>query len=192
MNVDTSKWLWVDLEMTGLDPMLDRVIEVAAIVTDQEYNELAIWHSFVRQPEEILERMKQSQWYEYDEVSGEREHKGNVYDMHVASGVIDKIDDGAEEAKARKDLAMFITQHFDGSARLAGNSIHQDRRFFRQQWPETESLLHYRMLDVSSLKMTFAPLGVRYEKDKAHNALDDIRASIDELKFYIAHVKKSD
>lgn len=189
VDADLNKWLWLDLEMTGLDPVEDVIIEAAAIVTDTELNELANWHSVIHQPEEALNKMKQSQWYENDEITGKRELKGSVYDMHASSGVLEAVrNDSQAESEAVEEFVKFIEANFSGAAILAGNSIHQDRRFIRSKWPEVEAKLHYQMIDVTTFKIVMRSLGITDTKDKAHNALDDIRASIEELRKYISHV----
>ena len=114
-----AKILWIDLEMTGLDPQKDRILEVAAIATDWDFNEIATFES------------------------------------------------------------------------LGGNSIHQDRRFIRAEWKKLEKMLHYRMLDVSAWKVVMSAKFKRvFAKPENHRALDDIRGSIEELKFYLKKVKK--
>ncbi len=167
--------LWVDLEMTGLDAEIERIIEVAAIVTDWKFNELDTFELIVKQPAELIEKMVPE-----------------VVKMHTNSGLIGKISGGESEAKAEKMLLEFIDKHFDTKpVLLAGNSIHQDRRFIRRYWPEADARLHYRMLDVSAFKVVFAQkYGIRIPKRSAHRALDDIRGSIEEMHGYLEYVKR--
>lgn len=189
MDAELKKWLWLDLEMTGLDVEEHRIIEAAAIVTDTNLNELANWHAVIKQGQEELDKMKDAPWFEFNQESGKREKVGTVYDMHVESGVIEAISQfGRDEEEVMDELAKFIETNFEGLAILAGNSIHNDRRFITSQWPDIDKLLHYRMLDVTALKISFASKNIEYKKEKAHNALDDIRASIAELKHYLSHV----
>jgi oligoribonuclease len=185
MQVDNSKWLWVDLEMTGLDPENDRIIEVAAVITDTELNEVASWSAYVAQSDMVLNRMHENVWNEYNPKTGEKTKIGTIYDMHEQSGVLEKIKiDGIEEKSVVKQLSNLIEDNFDGQATLAGNSIHQDRRFIRKWWPDVEKLLHYQMLDVTSFKLVLrAQTGQELEKHKSHAAIDDIRESIEELKY---------
>lgn len=169
-NITPDKLLWVDLEMTGLEPTKDRIIEVAALVTDWDFKELGSFEAVVKQSPEALENMNDF---------------GKIH--HKASGLLDKIPGGQPETEAEAAVCKLVDEHFgDGPALLAGNSIHQDRQFIRQWWPQLEKRLHYRMLDVSSWKVVMiGKYGLQYQKKESHRALDDIRESIDELKFYL-------
>ena len=163
------KLLWIDLEMTGLDAKVDRILEVAAIVTDYGFNELAQYETVVFQPPEVLEHM--GEW--------SKEH-------HAASGLTARVPYGETEGLAEQSLSKLITKHFDEPAVLAGNSIHKDREFIRAYWPGVEKKLHYRMLDVSAWKVVMQnKFEMEYRKAEAHRALDDIRESIGELKAYL-------
>lgn len=173
-----EKILWVDLEMTGLNPAKDRILEVAAIVTDWDFNELETFESGVgHDPVALKLLVDANPWY--------AEHPDNT-------DALLKLSAGSqpEEFVAAK-FEEFINRHFKKgeSALLAGNSIHMDRRFIRHWWPNVESRLHYRMLDVSAWKVVMiGKYGVEYEKLEKHRALDDIRESIDELKFYLSNM----
>ncbi len=170
--------------MTGLDPKADRILEVGLIVTDFEFNELETYEAVVFQEQAELDRLKKSDWYEY--VDGKRQKVGTVYDMAKKSGLLDKIATGKPEAEVEKDVAKIISKNFDGLAILAGNSIHQDRRFIREWWPEVEGLLHYRMLDVTSFKILMqGKYGHEFRKPDEHRALEDIRGSIQEVGYYL-------
>ena len=160
-----TKLLWVDLEFTGLDPKDQHITEVAAIVTDFELNEVARWGTLVNQPESVLENA--DEWVQE-----------NMKDLFA-----EVREATTTESEADEQLANFIKEHFgDEPAVLAGNSIHQDRRMIRSWWPHTEAALHYRMLDVSSLKLWIAgTTGEKMEKKEAHRAFDDIEESIKEL-----------
>ena len=165
----STKLLWVDLEMTGLDPEADRILEVAAIVTDFDFNELGRFESAVHQDVSVLNNM--NDWCK---------------ETHNASGLVKRVMTAPSEQKVAADFAKFIRKHFSEPAVLAGNSIHQDRRFVRKWWHEVEALLHYRMLDVSSYKIIMqGKFGKEFTKKETHRALDDIEESIAELRFYL-------
>lgn len=167
-----TKLLWVDLEMTGLNPATDAILEVAAIVTDFDCTELGQYEAVIHQSEEVLAR-------------------GNEWAraQHAASGLTARVRaDGKTERTVVRDFSAFIQQHFgDEPAILAGNSIHQDRNFIRAAWPGVDALLHYRMLDVSSLKVFMqGKYGLEFKKEDVHRALEDIQASIAEWQYYLA------
>lgn len=166
-----SKLLWIDLEMTGLDPDEHVIIEVAAEVTDFNLKTLASYESLVLQSEDKLTSM--NEWAQR---------------QHDASGLTDRVRvHGKPERDVVHELLGFITAQFgDEPAVLAGNSIHNDRLFIRKWWPEVEAVLHYRMLDVSSWKVFMQGRhGVQYQKKDVHLAYDDIQASIAELQYYL-------
>jgi len=166
--------LWVDLEMTGLEPETDRIVEFAAIATDWQLNEIATIEGIVKQPQTVVDQM-------VDE----------VVKMHTASGLIDKIADGMDEADAEQQLLQFISAHFENDVYLAGSSIHQDRRFIRKYWPKLDQTLHYRMLDVSAWKLVMRErFEVKFAKTESHRALEDIRGSIEELQMYMDRISK--
>ena len=170
--------LWVDLEMTGLDPVEDRILEVAAIVTDWDFNEIATYEAVQKVNAELItERMVGAFWDEFASVRG----------VLVEQNATGKPSDIVEQ-----ELIAFITEHIgvEGKVLLAGNSIHQDRRFITNEWKELDNLLHYRMLDVSAWKVVFdGKFKKRFAKPEAHRALDDIRGSIEELQYYLKKVK---
>lgn len=173
-NAVPTKLLWVDLEMTGLDPQTDVILEVAAEVTDFDFKTLASYEAVIKQPQEKLEAM--NDW---------------CTRQHTESGLLDRISrEGRDEKEVIHELVGFIQAEFGGEpAVLAGNSIHNDRNFIVAWWPEVESMLHYRMLDVSTLKILMqAKYGVKFEKKEVHRAFDDIQASIAELQHYIKYV----
>ena len=166
--------VWIDLEMTGLDPLRDHVIEIATIVTDSGLNVLAEGPVIaIHQPESVL--------------AGLDEWNRNT---HGASGLLDRVRAStvtAADAEAR--TLAFLEQHAEaGSSPMCGNSICQDRRFLAREMPALESFFHYRNLDVSTVKelaRRWAPdvlAGV--QKSSTHAALDDVRESIEELTHY--------
>jgi oligoribonuclease len=168
--------VWMDLEMTGLDHTADVIVEIATLVTDDDLEIVAEGPDLVvHQPEDALLRMDPF-----------------VVDMHTRSGLLDQIRASTitlEEA-GRETLA-FIRQHapVERTVPLCGNSIGTDRRFLAAYLPEIEEYLHYRSVDVSSLKelvRRWYPdvLNARGWKQGAHRALDDIRESVTELKMY--------
>lgn len=166
----STKLLWVDLEMTGLDPATDRILEVAAIVTDFDFNDLDSFEAVIFQPPGVLAKM--NEWSRT---------------QHTASGLLERVQVSANEQHVVNDFSSFIKTNFGQEpAILAGNSIHQDRRFIRQWWPVVDKQLHYRMLDVSSYKIIMQnKYGVEFKKSETHRALDDIKESIAELQFYL-------
>lgn len=170
-----TKLLWVDLEMTGLDPQEHVIIEIAAEVTDFNFVTLGSYEALVLQPEDKLSNM--NQWAQA---------------QHDSSGLTERVrQQGKPEKQVVDELAVFIKDKFgDEPAILAGNSIHNDRLFVRQWWPEVEALLHYRMLDVSSWKIYMqGRYGVDFPKRDTHLAYDDIQASIAELQYYLQWFK---
>ncbi|HSE60897.1 MAG TPA: oligoribonuclease [Candidatus Saccharimonadales bacterium] len=177
-KVTPTKLLWIDLEMTGLNPQKDRIVEVAAIVTDWDFNELDRFESGVGQNEqEIKGLFAANPW-----ASARPESTKELIDLSLASQPEKEI-----EAKVR----ALMDEHLSGDEvmLLAGNSIHQDRAFIRHWWPLVNERLHYRMLDVSAWKVVMqAKYGLEFPKKETHRALDDILESIDELKFYLGKV----
>lgn len=177
-----AKLLWVDLEMTGLDPAEDRILEVAAIATDWDFNEIATYEAAVKvAPSLFADRMKAAPdfWEKFPDVR----------DALIAQNKSDSAKDGHV---VESELLAFINEHFDADERvlLAGNSIHQDRRFILNEWSQLDARLHYRMLDVSAWKVVFdGKYGKRFAKPEVHRALDDIRGSMMELKYYLGKVR---
>ncbi|MCY3818550.1 MAG: oligoribonuclease [Gammaproteobacteria bacterium] len=166
--------VWMDMEMTGLDPEVDVILEIATIVTDSELNAIAEGPVLaVSQPESALARM--NEW--------NTEH-------HTASGLIDRVrQDGVPLIEAEARTLDFLERHTTpDTSPLCGNTIWQDRRFLIKYMPEVAAFLHYRIIDVSSIKeLAFRwhpELISQRRKANAHRALEDIRESIDELRFY--------
>ncbi len=174
-----TKLLWVDLEMTGLDPQKDVILEVAAEVTDFDFKTLASYESRVRQPKvKVEERMQANIWW--------KDYPENRDDFlrHLT---------GAPSLKqVEQDLIALVKKEFGHEpAILAGNSIHNDRNFIKYWWPGLDLRLHYRMLDVSSFKILMqGKYHQEYAKKGVHRAFDDIQASIAELQFYLEKLQK--
>lgn len=175
-----AKLLWMDLEMTGLDPVSDRILEVAIIVTDWSFNELAVYESAIKVDESyILERMKVGQAF-WDA------------NPEARDGLLSQNSKAKKDAKAvEAELIKLVDENFrDELVLLAGNSIHQDRKFIENEWPELNKKLHYRMLDVSAWKVVFeGKYRKRFVKPEEHRALGDIRGSIMELQYYLTKVR---
>lgn len=172
--------VWVDMEMTGLDPDNDRIIEVAVVVTDPELNVIAEGPVFaIHQSDETLDKM--DNW-----------NKGT----HGRSGLIDRVRASTvSEADAEAQLIAFLKQYVPANkSPMCGNSICQDRRFMARGMPKLEAFFHYRNLDVSTLKelcRRWKPeLASGFKKHQKHTALADIIESIEELKYYREHFIK--
>lgn len=167
-----DKLLWIDMEMTGLDVTREVIIEVAAIVSTTELEEVEVYETVVQQPQSFLDGM--DDW--------NRKHHGE-------SGLTARVPLGRPPALVEEDLIALVGRHFSNRPIIAGNSIAQDRLFIDRHMPQLAAKLHYRVLDVTSWKiMMEARFDLKYEKKKAHRALDDIRESIGELRFYLQHV----
>jgi oligoribonuclease len=180
MPQNLNNLIWIDLEMSGLDTTSDVIIEIATVVTDSELNTLAEGpvHA-IHQSDEILNGM--DEW-------NTRQH-GN-------SGLTERVKNSTvNEAEAERQTIEFLRQYVPAKASpMCGNSICQDRRFLARCMPELEAYFHYRNLDVSSLKelaKRWSPEVFKgFSKQSSHLALDDIRDSIDELKYYREHFLK--
>lgn len=177
--MNKANLLWVDLEMTGLDPAVDKICEIGAIATDFEFNEVARYESAVKVDREfILSRMNNDFW---------REHKTSHDQLIKNSTALD----AKSAAKVEQELIAFVKNNFDLTQPiyLAGNSIHQDQKFIAREWVQLNDLLNYRQLDVSAWKIIFEHHGVVFSKPEDHRAMSDIEGSINELKFYLEKVK---
>ena len=171
-----AKLLWVDLEMTGLDPAKDRILEVAAIDTDMELNKIAKYEAVVQVDKQIIDNRMVGEFWEKNSATRD--------------ALIEQNDSGRPVAEVEKDMIAFIDKYFGKTIYLAGNSIHQDRKFIEREMPELDKRLHYRMLDVSAWKIYFeSALGKKYTKPENHRALDDINGSIEELQWYLTFLK---
>jgi len=167
---------WMDLEMTGLEPTRDVIVEIATLITDDDLEIIAEGPDLViHQPAEALAKM--------DEV---------VRDMHTRSGLLPAIEASTITLEqAGKETLAFLTEHLRGPGvvPLCGNSIGTDRRFLAVYLPDIESYLHYRSIDVSSIKELVRrwypeKRAGRPRKERNHRALDDIRESVAELRYY--------
>ena len=175
-----SRLVWLDMEMTGLEPETDRIIEVAVVVTEPDLTVVAEGPVLVvHQPDSVLDAM--DSWNKK---------------THGKSGLIDKVKASTlTEAQAEQQLIAFLSQHVPaGKSPLCGNSISQDRRFMFRYMPTFERFFHYLNLDVSALKelaRRWEPKVYKgFEKKSRHEALADIYESIDELKYYREHFLK--
>lgn len=182
-----AKLLWLDLEMTGTDIKHDVILEAAAIATDWDFNEIAVIEKVIRQNEDLMKvQMAKtiSVW------SG-----NNFWDENpeARDGLFDQNKTGETIAQVETGLINFIDNNFsvEDQVYLAGNSIHNDRRFITKYMPDFDKKLHYRMLDVTAWKMVFEnKFHKKFISPKKHRSLDDIRRSIKELEYYLKQVKQ--
>jgi oligoribonuclease len=178
MKPDQDNLVWLDLEMTGLDPFRDQILEIATIVTNSELEVLGEGPVLaINQPAHLLAAM--DDW--------NRQH-------HGASGLLERVRASAfDESAAERETIDFLARLVPaGKSPLCGNSVCQDRRFLARCMPRLEAFFHYRNLDVSSLKILaqrWAPeIAESFRKHSAHRALDDIKESVAELRHYRAHM----
>lgn len=169
--------IWIDLEMTGLDPFSDHIIEIATSITDGELNVVEEGPVIaIHQSNEILAAM--DEW--------------NTR-QHGASGLVERVNASSHSEQDAEQLTLeFLKQHVPPSkSPMCGNSICQDRRFLARCMPDLERYFHYRNLDVSSIKELVTrwhpELAGRFRKNSSHLAMDDVRDSIRELQFYREH-----
>ena len=166
-------WIWCDLEMTGLDPLTHRIIEIATIITDDQLNIIAEGpNRVIHQPEHYMTGL--DPW---------------IVKHHGDSGLLDAVRNSpVSQAKAAEETLEFIQAHTEcGQSPLCGNSIGTDRAFLLEHMPEIANHCHYRNVDVSSIKQLYDawyPKRERVVKENHHRALDDIKESIAELKYY--------
>jgi oligoribonuclease len=169
----SQQMVWVDLEMTGLDEQACSIVEIATIVTSSNLEVVAEGPSLIiHQPEEVLAGMSDF-----------------VRDLHTRSGLLERIRASTVSmADASAETCAFLSTHCDkGTSPLCGNSVWKDRAFLQRQMPGVLSLLHYRIIDVSTIKelvRRWCPARQAPKKREVHRALDDIRESIEELRWY--------
>lgn len=179
--------LWIDLEMTGLVPGKDRILEVAAIGTDWDLSPIAEYRSAVKVDDDLIKQRMVGEFWEKNSAA--------------RTGLVRQNATAPDGKIVEQELIAFLDQYFAeqsittdprgrGKIILAGNSIHQDRKFIDIEWPELARRLHYRMLDVSAWKVYFeGAKNIHFAKPDAHRALDDILGSIDELRYYSKFLK---
>lgn len=169
--------LWIDLEMTGLSPVDDRILEVGAIVTDWEFNEVATYEAVKKVNKDFMQaRMVGPFWDTFS---------------HVREQLLAQNDTGKDSTEVENELIALLDEHFapDEPVLLAGNSVHQDRKFIENEWSRFNARLHYRMLDVTAWKVVFeGKYRKKFAKREEHRAMDDIRGSIQELQYYLGKV----
>ena len=179
-QVDKDNLIWIDLEMTGLEPQKDVIIEIATIITDKNLNILAEGPVLaIHQADDVLNEM--DEW---------------CTNQHGKSGLTQRVKDSQySEADAEKQTIAFLQQYVPpGKSPMCGNSICQDRRFLANYMPELEEFFHYRNLDVSTIKelaARWAPQVYQgFNKESSHLAMEDIKDSIAELVYYREHALK--
>ena len=180
MAADANNLAWVDMEMSGLDPEIEKVLEIAIVVTDTQLNTVAEAPVLVvHQPDSVLDAM--DSWNK---------------STHAKSGLIDRVKTSRlSEADVENTLVGFLSEHVPARVSpLCGYSVHQDRRFMVRYLPRLEEYFHYRNLDVSTLKELMRrwkpELAAGMTKHGKHEALADVYESIDELKYYREHFLK--
>ena len=180
MALDANNLIWVDMEMSGLNPDTDKVLEIAIVITDSELNTVAEAPALVvHQADTVLDAM--DSWNK---------------STHAKSGLIERVKASTlSEADIENQMVDFLQQHVPtGVSPMCGNSVHQDRRFMVRHLPRLEAFFHYRNLDVSTLKelvKRWKPsLAGGFAKHGKHEALADIHESIEELKYYREHFLK--
>ena len=165
--------------MTGLDLTVDQIIEVGTIATDFNFANVAEYATSVAADDEFMRRRMVGEFWEKNAATRDA--------LIAASSAV-----GAKDlTTVESELVQFVQDYFDLSEPiyLAGNSIHQDRKFIERAWPKLDQMLSYRMLDVSAWKIIFEHYGVKFTKPEHHRATSDIIGSIEELKYYLKRVK---
>jgi oligoribonuclease len=177
-NINSNNLVWLDLEMTGLDPESDRILEIATVITDNNLNVIAEGPVFaIHHRDSILAKM--DEW---------------CTKQHGSSGLSDRVRKSRiSTKKAEKMTLEFIQKYVPvGKSPLCGNSISQDRRFLYRYMPDLEKHLHYRNFDVSVLKIIakrwYPKIAKGFHKKTKHQALSDIYDSIEEMKYYTQHL----
>ncbi len=162
--------------MTGLVPEKDRILEVAAIATGWDLEPIAKYEGIVKVDNELIERRMVGEFWEKNKAS--------------RKSLVSQNEKGKSIEEIELEVLGFIEKNFGEEVILAGNSIHQDRKFIDREMPKVSEKLHYRMLDVSAWKVYFeGALGKKFVKPDLHRAMSDINGSIDELKYYLGFIK---
>ena len=178
--INESNLVWLDLEMTGLDPQKDHILQIATVITDKDLTILQEGRELViHQPMENLQNINST-----------------VQKMHTSSGLLNRVAESTMSLSfAEQEIIGYLTRYaISGIAVLCGNSIGVDRSFLKLQMPQLESFFHYRMVDVSSLKelvRRWYPTHQEFKKEKRHTALADVYESIAELRYYRDHYFKA-
>lgn len=183
VNVKQKRLLWVDLEMTGLDPKKDRILEVAAIVTDWSFKEIDTFEASVNVGAQTIRKRM---------IKGPSAEFYNSFPDVRDALIKNSRESDYSSCEVEEALLEFVAKHFKEGVPiiLAGNSIHQDRKFIDNEWQDLSGVLHYRMLDVSAWKIVFeGKYKKKFAKRESHRALEDIRGSIEELQYYLKLVK---
>ena len=173
MNSPEPRFVWLDLEMTGLDPETCAIIEIGIIITGPDLKPIAEMERVIWQPDEVMARMEPV-----------------VREMHTRNGLMSRVKSSPISLRiAERDVTSLVADHCAlGEGVLCGNSIHTDRRFLIRYMPMLERFLHYRMVDVTSLKVLtrawFPDVPEPRKNASGHTALADLRASIAELTYY--------
>lgn len=182
MQLDKQNLIWIDLEMTGLDPEKERIIEIATIVTDKDLNILAEGPVLaITQSDELLNNM--SEW---------------CVKTHTENGLVERVKSSRLTERAAELQTIDFLKHWvpKGASPICGNSVAQDKRFLIKYMPDLAEYFHYRHIDVSTLKELAArwkpEILEGFKKENTHLALDDIRESIKELAYYREHFIKLD
>lgn len=165
--------------MTGLDPVVDEIVEVGAIATDFNFTKVAEYEVAIKTDTDFMRRRMVGEFWEKNAATRDA--------LITASSA----DTAKELSVVEPELMQFIQDNFNTASPiyLAGNSIHQDRKFIERAWPKLNQMLSYRMLDVSAWKIIFEYYGVKFTKPEQHRATSDIIGSIEELKYYLKRVK---
>jgi oligoribonuclease len=177
---EESRFVWIDLEMTGLNPDVDRVLEIGVVVTGPDLRPLGEMTRVIHQPEHTMEKMSKV-----------------VQQMHTKNRLIEEVFSSTTTLREaeRAALALVVEHCLPGEAFLCGNGVHHDWRFLARHMPRLEQYLHYRQVDVSTIKVLVQAWSPDVIYDKVisiHRALPDVHASIAELRFYCEKVFRAD